>query len=130
MLEFIVPIVHPNKPTPVTKTLGNTIFGALEGDRLVDWGKIFMDLVHRLVGGAGKTKPTPISSFLYHLYESQGLLTEKEETDHRAAQELIWYRITPEPEPESVHESEDEVMSSSLLCHQYSNWRRRNQQTR
>ena len=109
VLGFIVPIVHPDKPIRVTQTLGNTIFGALEGEKLVDWGKIFMDLVHRLVGRAGKTKPTPIFSFLYHLYESQGLLTKEEETDYRAAQELTQYRITLESEPESVHESEDEV---------------------
>ena len=109
VLEFIVPIVHPDMPTRVTRTLGNTTFGALEGERPVDWGKIFMDLVHRLVSGAGKTKPTPICPFLYHLYESQSLLIEEEETDYRAAQELTWYRITPEPEPESAHESEDEV---------------------
>ena len=60
VLEFLVPIVHPDKPTRVTRTLGNTIFGALDGSRPVDWSKIFMDLVNRLVGGAGKTKPTPI----------------------------------------------------------------------
>ena len=47
-----------------------------------------MDLVHKLVGGAGKTKSTPICSFLYHLYKSQGLLTEEEEMDYRTAQEL------------------------------------------
>ena len=76
VLEFLVPIMHPDKPTRVTRTLGNTIFGALEGDRPVDWAKIFMDLVNRLVGGAGKSKPTSICPFLYHLYESQGLLTE------------------------------------------------------
>ena len=105
MLEFLVPIVHLNKPTRVTRTLGNTIFGALDGDTPIDWTKIFMDLVHRLVGGAGKTKPTPICPFLYHFYESQGLLTEDEETDYRAAQELTRYRITPDPEPESEHES-------------------------
>ena len=70
VLEFLVPIVHPDKPTRVTCTLGNTIFGGLTGDRLVDWTKILMDLVNRLVGGAGKSKPTPIYPFLYHLYES------------------------------------------------------------
>ena len=70
VLEFLVPIVHPDKPTQVTRTLENTIFGALEGDRSVDWAKIFMDLVNRLVGGAGKSKPTPIYPFLYYLYES------------------------------------------------------------
>ena len=44
-----------------------------------------MDLVHKLIGRAGKTKSTPICPFLYHLYESQGLLTEGEEMDYRAA---------------------------------------------
>ena len=36
VLEFLVPIVHPDKPTGVTRTLDNTIFGALTGDRPVD----------------------------------------------------------------------------------------------
>ena len=56
-----------------------------------------MELVNRLVGGAGKTKPTPICPFFYHLYESKGLLTEDEEIDYRAAQELNRYRITGGP---------------------------------
>ena len=85
MLEFLVPIVHPHKPTWVTRILGNTIFGALDDVRPVDWSKIFMDLVHRLVGGAGKTKLTPVCPFLYHLYESQSLLKEEEEMDYMAA---------------------------------------------
>ena len=59
LLEFLVPIVHPDKPTRVTHTIGNTVFGALSGDRLVDWGKVFSELVQRLVGAAGKAKPTP-----------------------------------------------------------------------
>ena len=83
LLEFIVPIVHPDKPTRVTRTIGNTISGALDGERPVDWRKVFMDLVHKL-GGARKTKPTPIFPFLFHLYKIQGLLTEEEETDYRA----------------------------------------------
>ena len=40
LLEFLVPIVHPDKPTRVTHTIGNTIFGALSGDRPVDWGVV------------------------------------------------------------------------------------------
>ena len=68
-----------------------------------------MDLVHKLVGGAGKTKPTPICPFLFHLYESQGLLTEEEEIDYRAAQELTRYRINPKPELEFVLDSDKEV---------------------
>ena len=85
LLEFIVPIVHLDKPTQVTRTIGNTIFGALDGKRPVDWGRVFINLVNKLVGAVGKTKPTPICPFLYDLYESQGLLIEEEEIDYRAA---------------------------------------------
>ena len=59
LLEFLVPIVHLDKPTRVTRTIGNTIFGALSGDRPVDWGKVFRELVQRLVGGASKAVVTP-----------------------------------------------------------------------
>ena len=65
-----------------------------------------MDIVNRLVDGAGKLKPTPICPFLYHLYESQGLLMEEEETDYRAEQELTRYRIIPDRDAELDHESE------------------------
>ena len=36
LLEFLVSIVHSDKPTQVTITIGNTIFGALDGGREVD----------------------------------------------------------------------------------------------
>ena len=36
ILEFLIPIVHPDKPIRVTITLGNTIFGVLDGGREVD----------------------------------------------------------------------------------------------
>ena len=77
LLEFLVPIVHPDKPTRVTRTIGNTIFRAMSGDRPVDWGKVFSKLVQRLVGAAGKARSTPICPFLYHLYKCKGLLTKK-----------------------------------------------------
>ena len=37
LLEFLVLIVHPDKSTQVTITIRNTIFGALDGGREVDW---------------------------------------------------------------------------------------------
>ena len=36
VLEFLVPLLYPEKPTKVTITVGNTIFGALSGERRVD----------------------------------------------------------------------------------------------
>ena len=101
LLEFLVPIVHPDKPTRVTRTIGNTIFGALSGDRPVDWSKVFSELMQRLVGGARRAKPTPICPFLYHLYKCKGLLTEEEETDYTTAKELNRYEILPERDEDS-----------------------------
>ena len=101
LLEFLVPIVHPDKPTWVTRTIGNTIFGALSGEKPVDWGKVFSELVQRLVSGVGKSKPTPICPFLYHLYEYKGLLTEEEEINYTMAKELNRYRISPEWDQDS-----------------------------
>ena len=98
LLEFLVPIVHPDKPTQVTITIRNTIFGALDGGREVDWGVVFWDMAQRLAKEVGKPKPTPICPFLFHLYEGQGLLTVDEELDYRTAKEMAGYRITPDPD--------------------------------
>lgn len=38
LLQFLIPIIHSEKPNRVTITLGNTIFGSLLGNRKVDWG--------------------------------------------------------------------------------------------
>ena len=72
LLEFLVPIVHSDKPTRVTRTIGNTVFGALSGDRPVDWGKVFSELVQRLVGGAGRAKPTQSAPFCFTSMNARG----------------------------------------------------------
>ena len=91
VLEFLVPIIHSDKPTQVTIMIGNTIFGVLDGGRLVDWRVVFQDLAQQLAKRVRKPKPTPICPFLFHLYDSQGLLTEEEDTDYKTAQELAGY---------------------------------------
>ena len=98
MLEFLVSIVHLDKPTRVTITIENTLFGALDGGRLVDWGVVFRDLAQRLAKGVGKPKPTPICPFLFHLYDGQGLLTSDKELDYWIAKEMAGYRITSDPD--------------------------------
>ena len=108
-LEFLVPIVHPDKPTRVTITIGNMIFGVLDGGREVDWGMVFRDLAHRLAKGVGKSKPTPICPFLFHLYEGQGLLTANEELDYQTAKEMAGYRITPDPDSQPGTDNDDAV---------------------
>ena len=83
----------------MTITIGNTLFGALDGGREVNWGVVFRDLAQRLAKGVGKSKPTPICPFLFHLYNGQGLLTSDEELD---------YRITPDPDSQ-LGTDEDEA---------------------
>ena len=82
----------------MTITIGNTIFRALDEGREVDWGVVFRDLAHRLAKGVGKSKPTSICLFLFHLYEGQGLLTADEELDYRTAKEMAGYQIIPDPD--------------------------------
>lgn len=38
VLEFLIPIMYPEKPTWITVMVANTIFGAMEG-RMVHWGE-------------------------------------------------------------------------------------------
>jgi len=57
VLEFLIPILYLEKPTWVTATVGNTIFGAMEG-RFVHWEKIIGGVVAKLVGNLGKAKMT------------------------------------------------------------------------
>ena len=94
VLEFLVPIVHPDKPTQVTITIGKTIFVALDGGREIDWGVVFRDLAQRLAKGVQNPRPTSICPFLFHLYDGQGLLTEDEELNYRTAKEMEGYQIT------------------------------------
>ena len=115
LLEFMIPIVHSYKPTLVTITIGNTIFGVLDGGREVDWREVFRDMVQRLAKGVGKPKPTPICPFLFHLYEGQGLLTADEDLDYRTAKEMAGYRITPDldSQPESGEDEPTPALAPS-----------------
>jgi hypothetical protein len=45
VLAFLVPILYPEKPNRITVTMGNTIFGALNGGRKVNWARIITNLV-------------------------------------------------------------------------------------
>ena len=80
VLEFLVPLLYSEKPTRVIITVGNTIFGALSGERPVDWRVVVKDLVQRLLSKMGRSKAMPICPYVFHLYQAHELLlpTEKE----------------------------------------------------
>ena len=68
VLEFVVLILYSEKLSRITKKIGNTIFSALSGEYKVSWGQILHEVVDKLVSVLGKGKPTPISPYLFHLY--------------------------------------------------------------
>ena len=78
VLEFIIPILYLEKPGKVTLTVGTTIFGALSKIRKVSWGQVLHEVVDKLVSGLEKGKPTPISPYLFHLYNRFECLREDE----------------------------------------------------
>ena len=103
VLEFLVPLLYPEKPTRVTITVGNTIFGALSGERPVDWGVVVKDLVQRLLFGMGRSKATPICPYIFHLYHSHELLLPAEKKEYRIKEALLKHNVESEGEedPES-----------------------------
>jgi len=107
ILEFLLPILHPEKPTRVTISLGNTIFGSLCGERKVDWGRIIHDLVSQLVGRVGKSRATPLSPYLFHLYKHTDLLTEPEEKIWRHQEVLLKYGEATSDEEEGSESGTD-----------------------
>ena len=60
MLEFMMPILNPEKPKRITLTVANTLFGALSGVRPVNWGLIIHDIVERGLPLIGR-KPSYLS---------------------------------------------------------------------
>jgi hypothetical protein len=48
MLVFLVLILSPEKPYNITLTLATTLFLAYSEKKVVDWGSIIGELVHRL----------------------------------------------------------------------------------
>ena len=95
VLEFLVPLLYPEKPTRVTITVGNTIFGALSVERSVDWGIVVKDLVQRLLSGMGKSKAIPICPYVIHLYHAHELLLPAKK-EYRIHEALVKHNVESE----------------------------------
>ena len=113
VLEFLVPLLYLEKPTRVTITIRNTIFGALSGKRPVDWRIVVKDLVHRLLSGMGKSKATPICPYIFHLYHSHELLHPAEKKEYWIQETLVKHNVESEEDedPASPANSDEEESS-------------------
>ena len=47
VLEFLVPILYPERPSKTTSTLASTLSSAYSRERLVDFGEMFREVVWR-----------------------------------------------------------------------------------
>ena len=118
VLESLVRLVYTEKPIRVTIMVGNTIFGALFGERPVDWGQVMKDVVQRLFAGMGKSKATPICPYVFHIYHTHKvLLLVKKKKKYRIVEALLKHSVEPEEEgePEALEESEHESLSSQEI---------------
>ena len=61
VFEFLVPLLYPKKPTRVTITMGNTIFGALSKERPIDWGQVIKDVVQRQFFGMANPRQLQVA---------------------------------------------------------------------
>ena len=118
VLEFLVPLLYPKKSTRVTITVRNTIFGALSGERMVDWGVVLKDLVQRLLSGMGRSKATPICLYVFHLYQAHELLLPAEKKEYQIKEALLKHNVESEGEgdPENPEDSEEEESSDDSEC--------------
>jgi hypothetical protein len=89
VLAFLVPILYLEKSNRIMFTMGNTIFGALNGGRKVNWARIITNLVVQLAARVGKSRASPLCPFLYHLYERKELLLPEEEKSWKIQEAMM-----------------------------------------
>ena len=125
VLEFLIPILYPKKPTRVMVTVSNTIFGALLDERKVDWGILLQSVVAKLVDGVQKFKATPIGPYLFHLYMGQELLNGEEMVAYEIGLDLLKYNCTPDPDLDQGHDSPTRSDPTQALPPSITNGRRK-----
>lgn len=113
VLEFVVPILYPEKQGRVTKEVGNTIFGALAGEYLVNWGQIIQEVVMHQVSIVEKRNPSCLSPYLYHLYYRNECLRGDEMEKIEVAIDCLVYGIGDDPAPDTEAESSEKGSARS-----------------
>ena len=113
MLEFFIPIFYLEKPTQVTVTIGNTVFGAYTSEQDVDWTLLMRNTIRRLLTRIGKSKPTLICTYLLHLYIAHEVVQLEEKKVYMVGESFMLYNIKlEEDEPAGSEDSEPKSLSS------------------
>ena len=91
VLEFLMPILNPEKPKRITLTMANTLFGALFEVRLVNWG-VLIHIISRAIPYIGK-KPSYLSPYILHLYQHYECATIDKEDLLTIATKEVAYKL-------------------------------------
>ena len=113
VLEFLVLILYPEKPTWITIMIENTIFGTLLEEREVDWVLVIQNVVKRLLVGVGKLKPTPIYLYIFHLYQFVDTMKSKDKKAYKIGEAMLKHNVDSNPEPKPTKEEDSERESLS-----------------
>jgi hypothetical protein len=95
VIEFILPILSPEKPKRLSITMANTLFGAMSGVRPVKWGRLIQEYVERNIPFIGR-KPFFLSPYILHLYKHYECLTRAEEDAMTIADDKVAYKLGSE----------------------------------
>jgi hypothetical protein len=95
VIEFILPILSPEKPKRLSITMANTLFGAMSGVRPVNWGRLIREYVEKNIPHIGR-KPSFLSPYILRLYQHYGCINEAEEDALTIAEDGVAYKLGPE----------------------------------
>ena len=103
MLIFLVHIFSTEMPYNITLTLATTLLLAYSEKKVVDWGIIIGELMHKLATNTKRDQPSYIEHFLFYIYAHGNLFTDEEETQWTSHQFMRKLQTT-DPESEMGHE--------------------------
>ncbi len=78
LLQYVVPILNPEKPSTLTVTLARGIFSTLLRKKKINWAYLVHRNTQKWARNLDNKKGCPLAPFLYHLYEKNGCITEEE----------------------------------------------------
>ena len=78
VLEFLLPILNPDKPKRINLPMVNTLFGAMSGVQLVNWRLLIHKFVEKSFHHIGQ-KPLFFPPYILHLYQHYDCFIAKEE---------------------------------------------------
>ena len=92
VIEFILPILTPEKPKRHNITMANTLFGAMSVVRPVNWGRLIQECVEKSLPHISP-KPSYLSPHILHLYQHHGCVNEAEEDMLTIAEDEVVYKL-------------------------------------